>query len=231
MKRKNRNLSIAIVITIAIAVLCVSNVSVVSAKDDIGKQINHKIIDHRIKQGLIYLNNSQLSNGQFPSYISDSPNMNDSRYISLLFDTTFIAHTLNIAADTYPNEMEQKMRKKTVTYLLENREKHGVWRIYGKSNTFFPPDTDDTAMAFSAIVESGETISDESLDYILNFRSSEGVFNLQITDDEWLDPNSPLYMFFKMDIYDAVVNADILYANSLRNRNPEGVVKYLNNIT
>ncbi len=231
MERKYMGVNIANVITIAIMVLFVSTVPVVSAKDNIGEHTNHKIIDHSIKQGLIYLNNSQLSNGQFPSYISDSPNMNDSRYIPLLFDTTFIAHTLNLAADTYPNEMEQKMRKKTVDYLLENREKHGVWRIYGKSNTFFPPDTDDTAMAFSAIVESGETISDESLDYILNFRSQEGVFNLQITDDEWLDPTSPLYTFFKMDIYDAVVNADILYANSLRNRNPEGVVKYLNNIT
>lgn len=241
MEKNYLKLKSAIVLTIAITVLFVSNVSAFSEYDQngngfYGKHMNSRIIDIEINKGLMYLNNSQLPNGQFPSYISDSPDMTSSTYVPLLFDTTFIAHTLNLAADTTSadttsKKIAQEMQKKTIAYLLENKEKHGVWRVFGKSNTFYPPDNDDTSMAFSAIVESGENISDESLDYMLKFRSPEGVFNMGITDEEWLDPNNPLYEFFKMEIYDPVVNADILYAYSLRNRNPEDVVKYLNNIT
>ncbi|HEY9247048.1 MAG TPA: hypothetical protein VIO11_09400, partial [Candidatus Methanoperedens sp.] len=74
-----------------------------------------------------------------------------------------------------------------------------------------------TSVAFASLVESGVNISNESLDYMLNYRTPDGVFYVWIDPEEWpkVDPG---------------VNADALYAYSLRKKTQNGVIRYLNDI-
>ncbi len=200
--------------------------------------VKSKLIEKRIEKGLEYLHENQLPNGQFPSYISYSQDMSNGINMSMLFDTAFVAHTLNIAG--YHNgDTVQAMKTKTVNFLMENKESHGVWKVRGKSEPAYPPDTDTTAIVFSTLIESGVNISDETLDYMLGFRTSEGVFYTWINSEEWLqyfkdlDPSSPFYEFYirvKNNDIEPTVNADVLYAYSLRNRPQSGVIRYLNGI-
>ncbi len=201
--------------------------------------VKSKLIEKRIEKGLEYLHEKQLPNGQFPSYISYSQDMSNGINMSMLFDTAFIAHTLNLAGDFNDEDTVQTMKTKTMNFLMENKESHGVWKVRGKSEPAYPPDTDTTAIAFSALIESGVNINDETLDYMLGFRTSEGVFYTWINSEEWLqyfkdlDPSSPFYEFYirvKNNDIEPTVNADVLYAYSLRNRPQSGVIRYLNGI-
>ena len=189
------------------------------------------VIDQRINKGLSYLHEKQLSSGEFTTFISYSPDISGGINESTVFDTTFIVHTLNLADNKHTEKIVQEMKTKAVAFLLDNMESHNVWRYEGKYRIAVePPDTDDTSMAFSALVESGVNISDESLDYMLNFRTSDGIFYTWINSDEWLDSSFQYYELFKLNDIDANVNTNVLYAYSLRNRSQYSVVKYLNNI-
>lgn len=184
----------------------------------------NKLINQRIEKGLIYLYNNQFPNGEFPTYLSlsadmdnrDSLNMDNRENVNVIFDTAFILHTLNLVDDEHTKEIVNEMRTKAVDFLLDNKEPHGVWRFYGKNSTI-PPDIDCTSLAFASLVESGVNISNESLDYMLNYRTPEGVFYVWIDPDEWpkVDP---------------CVNANALYAYSLREKTQNGVIGYLNDI-
>ncbi len=194
--------------------------------------IKSKVIDFSIKEGLHYLYENQLPSGEFSTYISNSPDMIGGTNFSVVFDTAFIVHTLNLADNKKNSFIIKEMIDKSAGFLLDNRENHGVWRYEGKSGVNYgPPDTDDTAMVFSALVESNVNVSDETLDYMLNFRTPDGLFLSWINSEEWLDPSNPYYEFFKTNDIDANVNADVLYAYSLRNRPQPGIIKYLNTIS
>lgn len=195
--------------------------------------IKSKVLEKRIERGLEYLHENQLPDGRFPSYVSYSSDMSDRTNVSVLFDTAFIVHTLNLAEDMHNEEIVQDMKIKAVAFLLDNKELHGVWKYKGKAVPAYPPDCDDTSIAFSALVESGVNISDETLDYMLNFTTPEGMFYTWINSDEWLqylDPSSPYYAMLKKNNIEPNVNADVLYAYSLRNRQQMGVVRFLNSI-
>ncbi|GFO97376.1 hypothetical protein ig2599ANME_1577 [groundwater metagenome] len=196
------------------------------------KIIKSKIIDRRIEKGMNYLYENQLPSGEFSTYISYSPNMSGAKNFSVVFDTTFILHTLNLADNKKTEEIVNEMITRAVVFLLDNREPPGVWRHEGKYLAELgPPDTDDTSMAFAALVESGVNISDESLNYMLNYRTPDGIFYTWINSDEWLDPSNPYYEYYKMNDIDANVNADVIYAYSLRNITHDEVVRYLNGIS
>ncbi|MCX9012880.1 MAG: hypothetical protein OIN66_17400 [Candidatus Methanoperedens sp.] len=188
-------------------------------------------IDQSINKGISYLYEKQLHNGEFTAFISYSPDMSDAMNASTVFDTSFIVHTLNLADNKHTEKIVQEMKTKALAFLLDNMESHNIWRYQGKSQTIvYPPDTDDTSMVFSALVESGVNISDESLDYMLNFRTPDGIFYTWINSDEWLDPSFQDYEKYKQNDIDANVNANVLYAYSLRNRNQYSVINYLNNM-
>ncbi len=204
-------------------------------------EVKSKLIEKRIEKGLEYLHEKQLPNGEFQIYNSYLPNMSDegnltknllgiNLNLTTVFDTGFILHTLNIVDNKQSEATVQEMRTKSASFLLENRESHGVWRFWGKYQPIVPPDTDDTAVIFASLVESGINISDDSLDYMLGYRSSESVFYTWINSEEWLSPYNPGYAYFKKNNIDANVNADILYAYSLRNRTQDGIIQYLNNV-
>lgn len=192
-----------------------------------------KLIEKRIEKGLSYLHENQDPSGQFFTYNSNSSDLTNETKIYSVFDTGFIVHTLNLADDRENGAVAEEMKTKAAAFLLDNMEEHGVWKFRGKSLQMYPPDTDDTSIVFSALVESGVNISNETLDYMLNYRTQDGVFYTWINSDEWLqwiDPTSPFYQWVKINNIEPNVNADVLYAYSLRNRPQEGVIRYLNEV-
>ncbi len=208
--------------------------------DEIGQYRNINVlkfghyIDKRIEKGLDYLYENQLPNGEFLAYLSLSPDMESKKNISVIADTAFILHTLNIADERHKYSVHNghsekilnKMRTGAITFLLNHKESHGVWKFF-LNDDITPPDVDTTSATFAALVESGVDISDESLDYMLNYRNPDGVFYVWINSDEWLDPSSP---FYNLNITEHCVNADALYAYSLRQRFQTEVIDYLNDI-
>lgn len=216
-----------LLVTLLVTLLTMLTLAVTGAADgdDLARSKN---IDKSIEKGLNYLYENQLPGGDFPLYRSYYPEMSPKEKIPVLFDTTFVVHTLNLAEGENTEEIVDEMKSKANAFLLDNKLPHGVWKWQNIS--FLLPDTDDTSMAFAALVESGVDISDESLDYMLDFKTQDGIFYTYINSEEWLDPSNPVYEFFKNNDIDPNVNADILYAYSLRNRTQIGIIQYLNNI-
>ncbi|MFZ3170194.1 MAG: hypothetical protein WA130_21490 [Candidatus Methanoperedens sp.] len=199
-------------------------------------KVTKEIIDLRVEKGLYFLHDNQLQSGGFHSYISNFPEMLFGEEQIVLFDSGFILHTLNL--DDYKNtkEIVQEMKNKIINYFLKNRETHGVWRFYGKDQVGIPleyqgpPDIDDTAIIYSGLVESGYNISDETLNYMLDYRKPDGTFLTWISSEEFLNSSNLFYDYYKKNDFDASVNANLLYAYSLKNRTQKGIVTYLNGV-
>lgn len=193
---------------------------------DIGEK--SKLIDMKIEKGLNYLYENQLPGGEFPVYLSLSPDMTQSVLaVSTPFDTGLIIHTLNIADNN--KEIVNEMKNKSIIFLLNNMEQHHVWRFFGR-NDYIPPDIDTTSVVFAALIESGVDISDESLDYMLNYRTTDDIFYTWMNSEEWISPSNPYYNLPFLKVIDHNVNINALYAYSLRNRAQNGVVEYLKKI-
>ena len=196
-----------------------------------------KEVDTSIEKSISFLKGRQLPSGGFPAYISKSPDMANSVYIPLVFDTAFILHALNFVDS---NSETDGIKNKTVEYLLANKEDPGVWRFYGRNpiippdsnllvDPYIPPDLDDTAVAFASLRENGIPIEDSGLEYSLNFRAPEGLFYTWINEEKWLNTSDPLYWYYKQNDIDIVVNANMLYALSLAGKQAPEVSDYLNN--
>ena len=197
-----------------------------------------KLFDRRIEKGLNYLHENQLPTGEFPIYLSLSPDMSHTSNVTtyfgsadIIFDTGLILHTLNIADNKNTKKIVYEMKNKAIVLLLNNMERHNVWKFFGK-NHYIPPDIDDTSVLFAGLVESGVNISNESLDYMLNYRTNDDVFYVWMNSEEWLNSSNPLYNVskFRLNEIDPNVNVNALYAYSLRKRTQNGVIKYLKDI-
>lgn len=198
--------------------------------------VSLKEVDTSIGKAISFLKERQLPSGGFPAYISKSPDMANSVYIPLVFDTAFILHALNFVDS---NSEADGIKNKTVEYLLANKENPGVWRFYGRNpiippdsnllvDPYIPPDLDDTAVAFASLRENGIHVEDSGLEYSLNFRAPEGLFYTWINEEKWLNTSDPLYWYYKQNDIDIVVNANMLYALSLAGKQAPEVSDYLN---
>ncbi len=198
--------------------------------------VSLKEVDTSIGKAISFLKERQLPSGGFPAYISKSPDMANSVYIPLVFDTAFILHALNFVDS---NSEADGIKNKTVEYLLANKEDPGVWRFYGRNpiippdsnllvDPYIPPDLDDTAVAFASLRENGIPVEDSGLEYSLNFRAPEGLFYTWINEEKWLNISDPLYWYYKQNDIDIVVNANMLYALSLAGKQAPEVSDYLN---
>ncbi|VVB89107.1 Prenyltransferase and squalene oxidase repeat protein [uncultured archaeon] len=203
--------------------------------DDCG--FSHEDVDAGIEKAISFLKERQISSGGFPAYISKSPNMSNSVYMPLVYDTSFILHALTFVDS---NSEADGIKDKIVEYMLANKEEPGVWRFYGKNpitppdsnelvDPYIPPDMDDTAVAFASLRENGIPIEESGLEYALNFRNSDGLFNTWINEEKWLNKSDPLYLYFKQNDIDIVVNANMLYALSLAGKQEPDVSSSINN--
>ncbi|SNQ61929.1 prenyltransferase/squalene oxidase repeat-containing protein [Candidatus Methanoperedens nitratireducens] len=195
-----------------------------------------KEVDTSIENSISFLKERQLPSGGFPAYISKSPDMSNSVYIPLVFDTSFILHALNFVD---LNSEADGIKSKLVEYLLANKEDPGVWRFYGKNpiippdsyllvDPYIPPDLDDTSVAFASLRENGIPVEDDGMEYALNFRAPDGLFYTWMNEEKWLNKSDPLYFYYKQNDIDIVVNANMLYALSLDGKQAPEVSGYLN---
>jgi hypothetical protein len=182
-------------------------------------QLNLRKIRNSLEKGIIFLEKNQLPSGQFATYRSRNSNMSNNFYVNSPYITTYILHSLNYVEQT---SIVKRIKDKAIAYILSEREPNGLWRFYGKDPKNWleeiPPDLDDTSCALSALKENGMEIDKNIIDYLLNFRNSEGIFYI------WFE--EPL----KDKRVDCAINANILRLFSLQNKKLNEVCKYLNKV-
>ena len=177
----------------------VSHISEVSA--DLNKVDTMKIYS-ALDKGVLYLENSQSPTegelGEFATYTWEFPNQSDIKYVSTLFTTPFVLHTLNYLQVIHENIAEvgkpafENMRLLAGTHILNNIETveghTGVWSFFGPGGTL-PPDFCDTCCNVECLTTLnpnlwGEKIDRDLLDYFLEYKKPDGAF---VT---WMDGNS-----------------------------------------
>lgn len=181
-------------------------------------------VDTAIEKAISVLKEGQLPSGEFPTYVSLSPDMADKIYLPQVFSSAIVLHSLSfVESDPEVNEM----RNKTVVYILANKEEPGVWRFYGKYSSM-PPDLDDTSVVFASLKETGIPVEESGLEYALNYKNQEGLFYTWMNEEKWMNESDPFYLLYKNNDIDPVVNANMLYALSLAGKQAPEVSDYLN---
>ena len=79
--------------------------------------------------------------------------------------------------------MADAVARRTVAYLLTEREPPGVWRYYGRAGAqTLSPDVDDTSVAWAALQTQGLDVDAAALDALWTSRGPTGLFNTWIGD-------------------------------------------------
>lgn len=158
---------------------------------------------------------------------SRDPNMHVSRYVNSPFITTFVLHSFNYLKTTPPIK---KMKKKAISFLIEDMESPCIWRFFGKYSSILA-DIDDTSCALAVLAESGIHVDRDVLSFLLNLRLENGSFYTWFLERYSFQgfPYSDLLNL--KDHVDWTVNANVLYLYSiLGSAPPEGLCEYLNSI-
>jgi CRISPR/Cas system CSM-associated protein Csm2 small subunit len=186
-------------------------------------------IETAIERGLDFLYRNQLPSGEFKSYRSTHPTMDeDCEFDSSPFPTSLIAYSLSFSESPKAKEMLNRATK----FLLSEMESVGVWRYWTSEHQYhnnIPPDLDDTVCVSSVLKQNGVTFPDNQK-LILANRNRQGLFytwlvprfSFPLNTSYWrvvlreaMKPIS-LYYFWKLnesepnDI-DCVVNANVLF--------------------
>ncbi len=165
-------------------------------------------IDSILKEGIDFLYNSQLEDGEFKSYYCFDKQLNNCYFDSSPFVTTFILYSIKDISNSKISEIN----KIALKFLLEE-QKDGLWSYWtSKNNKTLVSDLDDTSCT-SFILRYYNQSFYENIE-IINQNKDEN--NLYYT---WINPS------FENDI-DCVVNVNILLY--LQNNDPI-ICDYLNN--
>jgi len=186
-------------------------------------------IETAIERGLDFLQRNQLPSGEFKSYRSTHPTMEeDCEFDSSPFPTSLIAYSLSFSESLKAKEMLNR----AVKFFLSEMESESVWRYWTSQHQYhnnIPPDLDDTVCVSSVLKQNGVQFPDNQ-NLILANRNRQGLFytwlvprfSFPINASYWrvilreaVKPIS-LYYFWKLnesepnDI-DCVVNANVLF--------------------
>jgi len=181
-----------------------------------------------IERGIEFLDGNQLPSGEFKSFRSTDPTMEqDCEFDSSPFPTALIAYSLSFSDSPKAKEII----KKTIKFFLAEMETAGVWRYWTAGHQYhnnIPPDLDDTACASYILKQNGIQFPDNT-GLLLANRNQQGLFytwlvprfSLPLNLDYWrvvlreaVKPIS-LYYFWKINEsapndVDCVVNANTL---------------------
>ena len=150
-------------------------------------------------KGLDFLAKSQLDTGEVPTYAWRKGEEAKTAYVKTPNTAAQVLHSLSFGEG---GDVARLIRERAVAYLLFHKEPPGLWRYYGKDDSYYPQvyaqfghpklplDTDDTAQAWSALSENGVAVDPGALPLLEGARSETGLFNLWIaTPDEisWMD--------------------------------------------
>lgn len=179
-----------------------------------------KKIAESIINGIRFLRDRQLPSGEFATMKWQKFNLRSASYERSVFTTSLVLHSLRHLA-MYSSV--SKMGERAIAFLLNNKEKNGLWRFGGK-DTYFHFDMDDTCCVLASLNEWGVELDyySQAVD-LLKYRDEQGLFYTWILD---VDPP------FKKDInnIDWVVNANALFFYSLINHPLPVVEQYLNQV-
>ncbi|MEQ7799514.1 prenyltransferase/squalene oxidase repeat-containing protein [Pedobacter sp. ASV1-7] len=185
-------------------------------------------IDNSIKNGVLYLYDHQLPNGEFCCYISADDEMKMCVTHSNVFPTSLIAYSLlNLRSIPEVNEILEKC----AAFLQYHIMRGGAWNNFTVLNPLFPicpPDVDNTVCASLVLQKLGKPSIDNS-GLILANRTTKGLLYTWFTLRPKLNPSKNYWLLslreFKHPIktflfwrnteasrydVDAVVNANAL---------------------
>jgi hypothetical protein len=168
-----------------------------------------------IEKAVEFLHHHQLSYGEFKTYMSPNPGLED-QYLpdSTPFTTTLVLYCLGFVNCPRANEMTRK----AANFLIEEMEPPGVWRYWtSRTNQKPTPDLDDTSCA-SFVLKKYHPHIDSNIGIILSNRNDQGLFCTWIKDDHTVQND-----------VDSVVNANVLLYLGEREET-RAVCDYLNHI-
>ncbi|MBW4622955.1 MAG: hypothetical protein KME17_26805 [Cyanosarcina radialis HA8281-LM2] len=191
-----------------------SNASITASRNNIGVAIFNAID---------FLKCEQLNYGEFKTYLSiDKTMKSDScTFDGTPFTTALVLYSLKFVEDPRVSEMTQK----AIQFLVEERERGGVWRFWSSKNPrnkLCPPDLDVTACIayvlkqhYSPLLYS--FLFGSNLNIFLNCRNDRGLFYT------FISPNLP------RNPIDSGVNANaLLYLGECEETKP--ICDYLNDL-
>jgi hypothetical protein len=168
-----------------------------------------------ISRAVGFLHGAQRPYGEFAIFASSSNDLRDCVFDSSPFVTAIALDSMRLVAD----RRIPAMRRKGLTFLVEEMEVPGVWRYWTSRSTLsIDPDLDDTCLISALLRDYVPNLGiDSNLDRIINNRNSDGLYYT------WLrNPGE------NNDI-DSVVNANVLSYLGQRHET-EAVVGYLNDL-
>ena len=201
-------------------------------------------ISGAIADGLRFLQDKQLVDGEFSCYRSRDPNLvQECEFDSSPFPTALICYSLSFLESASAHEIRHKAKE----FLLSQIEPGDLWRYWSFKHPHhwvIPPDVDDTACASIALERMG-ILPRKNQPIILANRNSRGLVytwliprisaftcseHLAATIKQLRNPLA-LWTFFKIneskaDDVDAVVNANVL-AYLGATAQTEAIIEYL----
>jgi hypothetical protein len=167
-----------------------------------------------ISKALDFLYANQLPYGEFKTYASTDPQMqNKYNFDSSPTIATFVLYSIGFIDD----QRAKEMTRKALNFFLEEMEGPGVWRYWTSRNyKKIDPDLDDTACASYALKVNNIPFK-SNLDAILANRNSDGLFYTWLIDSR------------EANDVDCAVNANVLLYLG-ENENTKAVCNYLNNL-
>jgi hypothetical protein len=167
-----------------------------------------------IEKAVDFLYHHQLSHGEFKTYISLDPKLENQYMLdSTPFVTTLVLYSINFVDCPEVSEMTQK----AMVFLLEEMKPPGVWRYWtSRARRKIRPDLDDTSCASFALKKHHPHI-DSNIGIILANRNEQGLFYT------WINSRT-----VQNDV-DSVVNANVLLYLGEREET-KTICDYLNHI-
>jgi hypothetical protein len=147
-----------------------------------------------------FLARSQRETGELPTQAWAAADPAAVQEVRTPFTVSQALHALTVFD---AGELGHRVRRRAVEYLLAHREPPGLWRYYGADDTYYaevyarfrhpklPPDVDDTAQAWAALVASGHAVDPAALEALGAARTPAGLFNTWIAPPDavsWMDP-------------------------------------------
>ncbi len=179
--------------------------------------MNNARLANCIAKAVNFLDENQLYNGEFRSYLADNEDMQGSDVLndSCTFVTSCVLYSLS-----FVNDPQLTVLKRTaLEFLVKEMRPPGIWKYFSSSYpTPIEPDVDDTACASFVLKDIHPDIRQgRNVDIILGNRNEDGLFFTRL--QEKAKPN---------DI-DSVVNANALLYLGDREET-RAVSDYLNRI-
>lgn len=183
-------------------------------------------LQRRIVRGARFIASRQSVDGHFASEVSLTPNMRDCHEERSVYLHSYILQALSGVCEPLP--LIESILQSAAGNLRFMQEKSGWWKFYGPYSAEPPDDVDDTSVAFSALLSLAGPINEQLvkeantwLDSLERLRSESGLYKT------WAEASWNAECF---ELPDVVVNANVLFMQSMLGRPDPRVAEYLERV-